>query len=198
MTASLFIEWSATHRSVLQSTTQWSPLLRGGMTPEDIRTAPRTRKGYEAFQSFVHAEFPGQVFVDVTTEGSHGEQSHARIDVRMPFDDVIGTPGHFGLANIFASALELKAIHLLQSSGRTRVTGDRSTRKATERRIHLENIYAEYVRSRERREHQGGTHASPVRHSVREHLRQLKNGRVVYVRPHFRGTGEPTNNVTIV
>lgn len=63
--------------------------------------------------------------------------------------------------------------------------------------IRLEDIYAEYVHDQERRPHQGGTHASPVRHSVQEHLRQLKDGRVVVVRSHERGSGERPSRITL-
>lgn len=61
----------------------------------------------------------------------------------------------------------------------------------------LEDLFAT-TRNTGRGEHQGGTHASPVRHSVREHLRQLKDGRVVYVRGHERGSGDRPNTITLI
>lgn len=93
-------------------------------------------------------------------------------------------------------------------NGGFRVVGNRGNRmisvgakggySSQERRIRMEDIYAQYVRASERREHQGGTHASPVRHMVREHLRRLKDGRVVVVRSHERGRGDKVDRVRIV
>lgn len=88
------------------------------------------------------------------------------------------------ISTIFLYAHLKGGVRVIGNAGkRTISVGGNHSYTPGDRRIRLEDLYAEYVRSRERREHQGGTHASPVRHSVREHLRQLKNGRVVYVRP---------------
>ena len=204
--AQLNIEWSAQRKSLLHSTTQWTTIIRDeGCKPEDVYQHPRTLKGADAFISFAKSEFSHVDTLVVVVESYNGSYDLGFNIETLPFN-ILDTLKDmkdyrakvFDIASIFASALELGTIHALTDGNCHRVTGDRSTRKATERRIHLENIYAEYVRSRERREHQGGTHASPVRHSVREHLRQLKNGRIVYVRPHVRGSREPANNVTIV
>ena len=42
----------------------------------------------------------------------------------------------------------------------------------------------------ERSEHKGGTHASPRLHDRRGHLRRLRNGKNVWVKPHKVGRAE--------
>lgn len=103
-----------------------------------------------------------------------------------------------GLSPIFLYALENGDIHY-RTNTRTQehlLTHNPRPRDGEVVR-RLEDLFAT-TRNTGRGEHQGGTHASPVRHSVREHLRQLKDGRIVYVRPHTRGSREPANRITIV
>lgn len=80
----------------------------------------------------------------------------------------------------------------------SRVVLRSSLPRPNERRVPLESLFPILPTPKERSAPQGGTHATPIRHSVVEHLRQLKNGKIVVVRGHERGTGTRPDTITLV